>query len=342
MPKLQHTHVAREPDESSVLFNLRDLMRMETERIAADEAAARAAVAHTAQARAERERAAREAIERKASAARAREQDAREAEAARLRQHEAALLRIRIEASARERAESERLALEHERALRQLERDARRGHFTRALGVMMVLVTIAGIAGYMLIVRPSLRAAEAQARAAASARPREMEALREALARLEHERTLTAASRQSLPKQAEAALSPVTPDPHKPLAARNPKLVRPVRKPVAAATFITIDQLGDGDDPLDGLPEVDTTRKPRGLRRSPRRRSSSAASSARRAAKPWPSGAVRRNARSRPSICKTLTTEAQGFHRPAMRNTESASAVTHGFMRILLVPPQST
>jgi hypothetical protein len=267
MPKLQHTHVAREADESSVLFNLRDLMRMETERIAADEAAARAAVAHAAQARAERERAAREATEREAIAARAREQEARDAEAARLRQHEATLLRIRIEAGARERAESERLALEHERALHRLQRDARRGHLTRALGVTTALVTIAAIAGYTLIVQPSLRATQAQARAAVSAQARESQALREALARLQHERTVAAVSRQSLPKQAQAALSPATPDPHKPLTARNPKLARPVRRSVADPTFITIDELGEGDDPLDGLPDVDTTKKPRGLRR---------------------------------------------------------------------------
>ena len=83
--------------ESSVAFNLRQLLQLEDERIAHERLAVRAAHEARERARSECERA-----EREAAAQRARE-SAEEARRA-ADEREAALLRVRLEAAARERA----------------------------------------------------------------------------------------------------------------------------------------------------------------------------------------------------------------------------------------------
>jgi colicin import membrane protein len=102
-------------NESSVLFNLRQLMELEEARVQSEAEATReaelAARERVVAVRAREERAAAELVR-----ARAEELRRVELEAARIEQErEAALLRVRLEAEARGRAELERLALERER-----------------------------------------------------------------------------------------------------------------------------------------------------------------------------------------------------------------------------------
>ena len=249
MPDLQSTTNPRDNQESSVLFNLRDLMRLEAERVAAEEAAARAAAGRAEQARAERERAAREAAQRAAHEAHARELEARATEDARALQREAALLRIRSEVAARERAESQRLELEHEHALQMLQRDARRSRLTQSLWALIVAIAVGGAAGYTFIVQPSLRAA----RDAAAAQAQKVQTLQLALSEL--------GSARAIPPAIEVAASPV-PEPAAASAAqagptRAKKAPKLARKPKPDATADDDLILGDGNDPLDGLPDVD-------------------------------------------------------------------------------------
>jgi hypothetical protein len=102
-------------NESSVVFNLRQLMQLEHERVSADEARARAVRAAQERARAERERNAREEAERAAT------------------ERQAMLLRVQLQAEAVARAERERVALEHAQQLQRMQHEARRALVTRVL-----------------------------------------------------------------------------------------------------------------------------------------------------------------------------------------------------------------
>jgi hypothetical protein len=143
--------------DSSVVFNLREIMNLEQERIAAERAAAQA----------ERERAVREqqarereavlhaeaerVAEREAQAERVRAQEAAEQRAR--AQREESLLRIRLDAEARERLERERIAAEQGRAADAL--DARRVRKTALIVTLSALCAICAAAYFALA--PSLR-----------------------------------------------------------------------------------------------------------------------------------------------------------------------------------------
>jgi hypothetical protein len=177
-------------NESSVLFNLRQLMELEEARVQSEAEAAReaelAARERVVAARARAERAAAE-VER----ARAEELRRVELEAARIEQErEAALLRVRLEAEARTRAELEQLALERERiALERAQVSHKRG--TPAVLFIALAAAVIGAAGvYASIVRvPPTAAAGGIDQSLVSAslfvdQARELEALRAKVASL--------------------------------------------------------------------------------------------------------------------------------------------------------------
>jgi colicin import membrane protein len=194
--------------DSSVVFNLREIMNLEQERIAAERAAARD----------ERERAVREeqAREREAAARADAEQRAeREAQAEQVRAQEAAeqraraqreesLLRIRLDAEARERLERERIAGEQARSVQALAAQRTR---KSALTVLLSVLCAGAICGAAyLALAPSLHDAIQQksvlARQAAE-RAAEIDALRRQL------NQLTAATAR--PAGTAASRTPATP-----------------------------------------------------------------------------------------------------------------------------------
>lgn len=158
--------MARDAGESSVLFSLREIMDLERARIAGEEAEARAVAAEAERRRVEEERRDREQVERAVRSADQREQEAQLAEARRQAAHEEALLRIRLEVEAKSRAESERLALEHQRALRRLHLESRSTWIARALAATLALGASGVGAAYVLAVEPALRAAHERMRVA--------------------------------------------------------------------------------------------------------------------------------------------------------------------------------
>jgi colicin import membrane protein len=130
--------------ESSVVFNLAEIMRLETERVAAEQTAAAEAAEG---ARRERERqlalAHEEAVRMRARAS-AREAAEREQALRRERDHHEALLRIRLEAEAAERLEQERLDMEHARALERIALQARRERSRHAIWLLAPVCAVAG------------------------------------------------------------------------------------------------------------------------------------------------------------------------------------------------------
>jgi colicin import membrane protein len=132
-------------NESSVLFNLRQLMELEEARVQSEAEAARAAELASR----EREAAARARTEREAAQAeRARIEELRrvELDARRIEQErEAALLRVRLEAEARERAEFSRLALERDQLALQQARVSQRAGRPGAVTIALMAVAAAVI-----------------------------------------------------------------------------------------------------------------------------------------------------------------------------------------------------
>jgi hypothetical protein len=132
--------------ESSVVFNLAEIMRLEAERVAAEQAAAAEAVLCAA-----RERERRLALEQEQAAAiraqaLAREVAEREQSERRARAHQEALLRIRLDAEAAERLERERLALEHAHACERIARQARSDRRSRTMWLLAPVFAVAGAA----------------------------------------------------------------------------------------------------------------------------------------------------------------------------------------------------
>lgn len=144
--------------ESSVIVSLREIMQLERDRVAAEEDAARAAEARAAQAARDAVRLREAEVDRTRALERERERRAEDEAERRRAQHEAALLRVRLEVEARERAERERLGLEHQRALRRLDLEVRSRHLARALVALLVTGTAAVAVGYGVVVEPALRA----------------------------------------------------------------------------------------------------------------------------------------------------------------------------------------
>ena len=120
-----------EEKESSVLFNLRELMGLEEDRVRSEEeerlkreAAERERIAAEAQARQEEEAARLRAQE---EARQAEEKRNREAEELTAREREEAQLRVRLEQEAREKAEAHARMLDHERELATISAQQRKG-----------------------------------------------------------------------------------------------------------------------------------------------------------------------------------------------------------------------
>jgi hypothetical protein len=154
--------------ESSVMFNLRQLMELETERLSKEAEAVRSAQRAAEQQRTAALRAAEEArlAEERAAAERAREA---EFEAQRIdREREASLLRARLQAESNARLELERLALERDRIAlehaRAIQRQPARGSALRraALAVSLVSAAFVGGALHAVLVAPQPSAAEAR------------------------------------------------------------------------------------------------------------------------------------------------------------------------------------
>jgi hypothetical protein len=234
-------------NESSVLFNLRQLMELEEARVQSEAEAAReaesAARERVLAARAREERAAAE-LER----ARAEELRRVELEAARLEQErEAALLRVRLEAEARARAELEQLALERERiALVRAQVSRKRGAPTVLL-IAFAAAAISVVGVYASIVRSPPTAAGGVDRSLVAAslfvdQARELEVLRAQVASL------------SAPKQVEVQ-RPAT-STSAATAAPKPRVLKHIRS--AAHTSPkpdqnTIDLGPDDGDPIGDL-----------------------------------------------------------------------------------------
>jgi hypothetical protein len=143
-----------ESNSSSVLFNLRDLMRIEEERVAA-EAAAEVALREAAKRKlvAEREAAARaqEAERQAALDEQTREQrEKAQADLVRDTERERVLARVRLEVETAANAERRQRELEHAQALLRLEETSRKRLTTHATLWVAAVTVLVGVAGYTL------------------------------------------------------------------------------------------------------------------------------------------------------------------------------------------------
>jgi hypothetical protein len=240
---------------NSVVFNLREIMQLEHERVAAERAAARAAEERVARGRVEAER---RAAERERAVERERLQDAERAE----RERAAAVLRTQLEAQAAERAERRRIELDHARELERL-RLERRGRRGTVLAFGMVAALLAGgAAAYLAVLQPRLQRARARETAAtmlAANRARELAGLRERLTELDAQPAMPATRSRATDVTQPNAVGPTAPKPR--LAGRS-LARRPVHPP---GTFVTLEPLdGENDDPLWGLeahPDAEPARR---------------------------------------------------------------------------------
>jgi hypothetical protein len=118
----------------------------------------------------------------------AQQAQAREEHARRETEREAALLRTRLELEAKGLLERERTRLEHERALRQIERADRSWRGLRWLCAALALLSLTAAATYTRVLAPALEAAHnaaANAQRDAAARGTEAAALRQRLLELQ-------------------------------------------------------------------------------------------------------------------------------------------------------------
>ena len=204
-----------EQKESSVLFNLKELMGLEEERIQSEEDSRRKRAEEEAQQRAEQEARARAEVEARARA----EEDSRleaerraRAEEERLtRDREAHALRVRLEAEAKERAAEAERQRQHDLQVKQLEAQRRKGVHPGLLAAVAVLAIGGGAYGYYGVYIPQQNAAAAkQAEVERLARETAIEKQRVAdeaeQLRIETERKLAAARKEAEEaKQASAA-----------------------------------------------------------------------------------------------------------------------------------------
>jgi hypothetical protein len=236
--------------ESSVIFNLRQLMELEQEREAAER------VAH---AQAERERSVRERAEAErvqqlmaAEAEREREQAAAEAERIRIAR-EAALLRVQLDAEAAERARRDPRAELHARELAELIATSRR----RQIRVVMCAFAALSLCGALVlgeVQRVQQRASDADSRqraalALASARERELAELHTQIERIAAPSTAGTQVMQSAPKPASPTREPrLQNHPH------HVDTKPPAHDPTSLLPELDL----NSDDPLEGL----TPKKP--------------------------------------------------------------------------------
>jgi colicin import membrane protein len=230
-----------ETNESSVVFNLRQLMQLEHERVLSDEASACAARVAAQRARAQRQHDAEQHAERIAT------------------ERQAALLRVRLQAEASTRAESERIALEHVRQLQRMQHEAARSRLTRALlGAAAILIGAS-------IAHATLADTQRQPAPAAVSREAQTEAVA-ARPRSEPRQNFTAEAASSVPT---LAVSQAVPQPqptaassvhHRARAAHESKRQpRPARTEASASGAAGLDEMNN--DPLFGLDEP-ALRKP--------------------------------------------------------------------------------
>jgi len=143
-----------ESNPSSVLFNLRDLMRIEEERVAAEtaaevamrEAAKRKREAEQQDAARKQEQARQAALDEQTRVQREQAQ----ADLARDVERERVLARVRLEVETAANAERRQRELEHALALQRLEDASRKRLTTHATVLMAVVTGLVGIAGYTL------------------------------------------------------------------------------------------------------------------------------------------------------------------------------------------------
>ena len=149
-----------EEKESSVLFNLRELMNLEEDRVRSEEeerlqreAAERERLAAEAKARQEEEAARLRADE---EARQAEAKRIREVEELTVREREEAELRVRLEQEAREKAEAHARMLDHERELAAISAQQRKGVHPGLLAAAAVLVLGAGFGSYFGYYKPKI------------------------------------------------------------------------------------------------------------------------------------------------------------------------------------------
>jgi hypothetical protein len=234
----------RDERENSTLINLRELMRIEDDRVEAEQAAERAAVEAE-------QKALLEARRREAEARAAAERERADAEARREADERLATLKARLEHESAERLARVQLELAQRAIVTQPitsppapSRRARLGAGW-VIGVISAFVTVSAL-GYVGLVAPRL--ADAESRAATATRL--ADARKDAMSALERELAATRAA------AATAAASVVTseskPDPHRPDRSPKPRTDRTVRKPTTTDPLL-LD--ANRHDPLAGIGE---------------------------------------------------------------------------------------
>ena len=240
-------------EDSSVLFNLNEIMRLERDRVAAEQAAARAAEANAVaerearaeheRQRGERERAALEAAELE------REQRAREVERRHEAERAATLLRIQLEADAKRRMFERELELTHAARLAELAELQRKKRASWLIAGALVTLAVASGALYSLVLEPALRSSQAQSAAL------------DRLAADAAEQTAALARQvEELRSSRDVASTPPAAD----VAGAEPKVATrdrtrtgkaPVKKPAAEPKRDALDLMDcrNSDDPLCGL-----------------------------------------------------------------------------------------
>jgi len=252
-------------EESSVLFNLQEIMRLERDRVSAEAAAVRAARANAiaereARLRDEREQAAREQAAREHAAAE-RERQVQQAARAEETERAATLLRIRLQAEAQQREADRQLELARTAQLHSIAAEERKKRASWVMASALVALCGASGAGYVYVLEPALRASRersaaldrltADAAAQTAALNRQMQELK----------TLRATSASDQAPANDLTGSQVGP-------AKRIKRVVPPRKPErttqAIANDTALDGLGDSNnDPLFGLGSEATPKRKR-------------------------------------------------------------------------------
>ena len=155
--------------ESSVQFNLGELMRLEEQRVAQEQAAEAAKAERQARALAQEAEKSRLAAERAAEQERAKVRDEEAYFAQLSAEREVALLRVRVEVEQHARMEEAERQRAHERALRKLDAEITGRRYQRTAVVILSVALVAALAQLTwLQVRPDFRE-PAQASDAANA-----------------------------------------------------------------------------------------------------------------------------------------------------------------------------
>jgi hypothetical protein len=247
--------------ESSVMFNLAELMQLESERVSAEQESARVTAQRAAQAQDEMRRTEREMAERVAAQA-AQQAQASLHEAQRLEaEREACLLRVRMQVQAQQRAADEQAQRHHARLLHQI--DAQHGavRAARTHRTIVLVIVACGLGGYFGFIEPAVRASRADAmfaRREAAANRAESAALRRQLTDAHAARIAHASPTNALTARprVDAPATPNTPRalgrPKKSTRTANLGVHQAASDPGVLGGFDDV-----SDDPLGGLPETD-------------------------------------------------------------------------------------